>query len=69
MANTVSQNFSDEDLETQIRLQFPYSQMHDTNFKIFFNQITDEGEYFQLRLRGRVFRINKQTGEVREVTQ
>jgi len=69
MANTVSPNFTDEDLETQIRLQFPYNQMHDTNFKIFFNQITDEGEYFQLRLRGRVFRINKQTGEVREVNQ
>lgn len=69
MANTVSQNFSDEDLETQLRLQFPYNKMHDIDFKVFFNQITDEGEYFQLRLRGRVFRINKQTGEVREVAK
>ena len=68
MANTVSPNFSDEDLETQIRLQFPYNQMHDTDFKIFFNQITDEGEYYQLKLRGRVFRIDKQFGEVTEVT-
>lgn len=66
MANTISENFTDEELEVQLRSQFPYTEMWDVNFKVFFNQITDEQDYFQLRFRGRIFKINKQTGEVTE---
>ena len=66
MANTISPTFSDEDLQTQLRLQFPVEEMWNINFKPFFNQITDEGEYFQLRFRNRVFLIDKISGVVTE---
>ena len=67
MTNTFSPYFTDEDLEQSLRLMFEYDEMWDMDFRTVFNQITDEGDYFQLRLRGRVFRIDKITGGVSEV--
>ena len=67
MTNTFSPYFTDEDLEQSLRLMFEYDEMWDMDFRTVFNQITDEGDYFQLRLRGRVFRIDKVTGGVSEV--
>ena len=67
MTNTFSPYFTDEDLEQSLRLMFEYDEMWDMDFRTVFNQITDEEDYFQLRLRGRVFRIDKVTGGVSEV--
>ena len=67
MANTISEYFTDEDLEQSLRLQFEYDEMWSMDFRSVFNQISDEGDYLQLKLRGRIFRIDKITGGVSEV--
>ena len=67
MSNTISEYFTDEDLEDSLRLQFDDDEMWDMDFKTVFNQITDEGDCFQLRLRGRVFNIDKITAGITEV--
>ena len=66
MGNTVSPFFSDEDLCTQLMLQFDDDVRYTMNYKTVFNQICDEGDCFSLRLRGRRFLIDKVTGIVRE---
>ncbi len=68
MVNTISPYFSDEDLEHQLRLQFELEEMFTMDFRSVFNQITDEGEYLQLKLRNRIFHIDKVTGGVSEVS-
>ena len=67
MSNSLSPYFTDEDLESQLRLQFDEEEMHTMNFKTVFNQIEDEGECLSLRLRNRRFKIDKVTGIVKEV--
>jgi len=67
MANTVSEYFTDDDLETQIRLQFEEDEMWDMDFKTIFSQITDNESFFELKLRNRIFHIDKITGSVSEV--
>ena len=67
MVNTISPYFTDEDLEQSLRLQFEYDEMWTMDFRSVFNQITDEGDYLQLKLRGRIFKIDKITGGVSEV--
>jgi hypothetical protein len=69
MANTVSDYFTDEDLESQLMLQFEYEEMHTMDFRTVFSQIEDMGEFLQLRLRNRVFKIDKITGGVNEVEE
>ena len=67
MTNTVSDYFSDEDLEQNLRAMFDYEAMFDMDFRTVFNQIEDTGEDYSLKLRGRSFRIDKVTGSVEEV--
>ena len=59
--------FTAKDLETALRFHFSYEEMFDIDFKTVFSHIEDYGKYYQLRLRGRLFRIDKLTGSVREV--
>ncbi len=66
MTNTISTYFTDEDLEHQIRLQFPEEEMYTMDYKTVFNQIEDEGNYLSLRLRGKKLLIDKLTGVVKE---
>ncbi len=66
MTNTISPYFTDEDLEHQIRLQFPEEEMYTMDYKTVFNQIEDEGNYLSLRLRGKKLLIDKLTGVVKE---
>ena len=63
----VSDFFTDEELCTQLRLQFEEEEMWDTDFRVFFNQIIDRGADLYLELRGRHFSIDKITGDVTEV--
>lgn len=66
MTNTISPYFTDEDLEHQIRLQFPEEEQYTMNYKTVFNQIEDEGDCLSLRLRGKRLLIDKLTGVVKE---
>lgn len=63
----VSEFFSDDDLITQLRLQFSDEQQWDMDFRTVFNQIEDIGKVFYLEFRGRKFNIDKITGTVTEV--
>lgn len=63
----VSDWFTDEELCSQLRLQFDYDEMWDMDFKTVFSQIIDRGEDLYLELRSRKFSIDKITGTVTEV--
>lgn len=63
----VSDYFTDEELESQLRLFFEEEQQFDVDFKLFFNQIIDRGEDLYLEFRGKCFSIDKITGFVNEV--
>lgn len=63
----VSEFFTDEELEAQLRLQFDNDSQWDIDFPAFFNQIIDRGADLYLELRGRKFSIDKLTGYVTEV--
>ena len=68
MSNTLSFYFTDEDLEAELSRQFSEEEMHTFDFKRIFHEIEDIGDCLQLRLRGRVFNIDKITGNVTEVS-
>lgn len=63
---TVSPFFSDEDLVTQLMMQFDDDVRYTMDYRTVFNQIEDEGDCLSLRLRGRRFLIDKVTGIVKE---
>ena len=65
--NTVSPFFTDEDLTTQLMVQFDEEEMYTMDYRTVFNQIEDIGDCLRLRLRGKVFNIDKITGVVEEV--
>lgn len=68
VTNTVSEYFSDEELEDSLRMMFEYDEMFDIDFRTVFNQIKDlDDDYFELSFRGRLFNIDKVTGGVLEV--
>ena len=63
----LSPYFTDNDLESQLRLQFDPVEQWDIDFKTVFSQIEDLGSCFYLKLRGREFGIDKITGIVVEI--
>lgn len=64
----ISEYFTDEELETQIRQQFEPEEMWDMDFKTIFGQIEDNGnDYYELRLRNRTFHIDKITAAITEI--
>ena len=67
MAYTVSEYFSDEMLESQLRMHFSLEEMWNIDFKALFSQIVDTGNFLQLKIKNRTFRIDKITGDVQEV--
>lgn len=67
MTNTISDYFTDEDLEQGLRMEFDYEDMWDMDFKSVFSQIEDTGDCFRLKLKGRTFNIDYVTGSVSEV--
>lgn len=69
MACTVSPFFSDEELEDNLRDFFEYDEMYTMDFKTVFNQFEELGDTLRLRLRGRVFDIDKETGIIMEVEE
>lgn len=63
----LSEYFTDEELISQLRLQFDWEEMWDIDFTTIFQSIEDMGDYFSLNFRNRVFHIDKITGIVVEV--
>ena len=57
--------FTLEDLEAQIRLYLDDDDtLYDTDLKIVLNNLTDEGDYLELKFRGKTFQFDKETGEI-----
>ena len=65
--NTVSEYFTDEELCSQLRMQYSLDEMWRIDFMSLLSQVVDIGECFELKIKGRVFNINKITGGVSEV--
>lgn len=63
----ISSYFTEEELISQLRLQFDYESMWDIDFMTILKSIEDEGDYFSLNFRKRNFRIDKIKGIVKEV--
>lgn len=67
MGNTVSDYFTDDDLECELRTFFNETEMWDMDFKALFQQIEDYNDiYLKLKIKNRTFFINKITCEVEE---
>ena len=66
MTNVISPYFTDEELETQLMMQFDEEEMYTIDFKSFFNQIEDVGDCLSLKIRDRTFLIDKITATVTE---
>ena len=66
MVNSISEYFSDEDLISQLRLQFEYEEMHSIDFALFLNKVEDNGDCFELKINNRLFYIDYITGIVTE---
>ena len=68
MVEFITDYITDEDIENSLRLQFDYEEMFDMDFKTVFSQLEDlDEDYLRLKLRGRVFLIDKVTAAVSEV--
>ena len=64
---SVSPFFTDDELISQLRIQFEREKMFDVNWKSIFHMIEErETDYF-LRFRGRKFSIDKVTAGIKEV--
>jgi hypothetical protein len=62
----ISENFTDEELEAQLRSQFEEDEQWDMDFTTIFTFIVDRGVDLYLEFRGRKFVIDKLTGNVSE---
>lgn len=60
--------FTVQELEQVLRTFFPYDEMFTIDFRPFISQMEDYSDYYRLEMRGRVFRVDKVTGSVVEVT-
>lgn len=63
----ISPYVTNEEVESQLRLQFAPEEQWDTDFSVFLNNIEDLGESCLLKFRGRTFNIDKITGIVTEI--
>ena len=63
----LSEYFTIEELECQLRSFFDIDEQWDIDFKLFFNRIEDLGNVFYIKIRGRKFIIDKITGLVTEL--
>lgn len=63
----VSPFFTDEDLVTQLMLQFDYDEQVSIDFYSILSQVVERSNDLYLELKGRCFSIDKVTGIVTEV--
>ena len=61
--------FTVGELVQQLRCFFSYDEMFTIDFRPFISQMEDYGDYYRLKMRGRVFRVDKVTGIITEVKE
>lgn len=66
---SVSDYFTDEELESQLRLQYDDTEQWTIDYRLFFNQIEDNGDSLYLKINDREFSIDKITGEVTDLNE
>ena len=66
---SVSDYFTDEELESQLRLQYDDTEQWTIDYRLFFNQIEDNGDSLYLKINEREFSIDKITGEVTDLNE
>ena len=66
---SVSDYFTDEELESQLRLQYDDTEQWTIDYRLFFNQIEDTGDSLYLKINEREFEIDKITGEVTDLNE
>ena len=66
---SVSDYFTDEELESQLRLQYDDTEQWTIDYRLFFNQIVDNGDSLYLKINEREFSIDKITGEVTDLNE
>lgn len=66
---SVSDYFTDEELESQLRLQYDDTEQWTIDYRLFFNQIEDTGDSLYLKINDREFSIDKITGEVTDLNE
>ena len=67
MVNSISPYFSDDDVCTQLRMQYSSDEMWNIDFKTLLKQVVEKGDVFELKIKERLFQIDKITGGVVEV--
>ena len=63
----ISPYFTDDDLISQLRVQFDVDEMYDFDFKQILGQVEERDNDYFLRFRGKQFSIDKITGGVTEL--
>lgn len=66
---SVSEYFTDEELEAQLRLHFDEEEQWTIDYRLFFNQIEDNGDSLYLKINEREFSVDKITGEVTDLNE
>ena len=64
---SLSPYYPDSSVVNSLRPFFSLSEMWNIDFHNLLSQAEDKGEYFELRIMNRLFRIDKITGGVTEV--
>ena len=64
---SLSPYFTDSSVVNSLRSFFSLTEMWKIDFYNLLSQAEDKGDYFELRIMGRLFRIDKITGGVTEV--
>ena len=64
---TLSPYFTDSQVVNQLRSFYSLSEMWKIDFYNSLSQAEDKGEFFELRIMNRLFKIDKITGGVSEV--
>lgn len=64
---TLSPYFTDNQVVNQLRSYFSLTEMWNIDFYNLLSQAEDKGSYYELKIKDKVFRIDKITGGVVEV--
>ena len=68
MVMSLSPYFTDKSIVNQLRSFFDLDEQWTIDFMSLLGQVVDFGEFYELKIKGRVFQIDKVQGVVEEVT-
>ena len=66
---SLSPYFSDKSIVNQLRSFFDLDEQWTIDFQSLLSQVEDFGEFYELKIKDRTFRIDKLLGIVSEVTE